>query len=209
MLKRFLIGLCLLGVVGCGSDETALTLTPPGVQQATFSRQALHAQHVQLLAEHHRRVTEALLRLSGRPAGPEVQATVQSLQAIQGRLATEMAGMPRHTALLNLQGGQSSYAQQIQQLRALLASLEQQLQDAQATFDEQERQFGTRIRNLTAALQQPGLDENSRDDLLTALTEVDQAEQDYRDLAVHRIQLIKQQIADTEQDIVNLETSQE
>lgn len=92
----------------------------------------------------------------------------------------------------------------MQRLNALLASLERQLQDAQATFDEQERQFGIRINQLT----DPNLDQGSRDDLLTALAEVDQEEQDYRGLAVHRIQLIEQQISDTQQDIQDLLAAQ-
>lgn len=208
MFKGWLIGLSVLALVGCGSEQAAVNSTPSGVLRGTDSIPDLRAQQVQLLVEHQRRVTQSLQNLSGRPSTPEVQAIVQGLQRIQGLLAAESALLPGYAALLDSQPAPSNFEQQLQRLNALLASLEQQLRDAQATFDEQERQFGTRITQLTAALRDPNLDKGSRDDLEAALAEVDQAEQDYRGLAVNRIQVIKQQISDTQQDIQDLLAAQ-
>jgi hypothetical protein len=202
VLKKTLFGLAIFALIGCGSDEAAFNFTPNPPTAATGNRQALQQQHAQLLAEHHRQVTQALIRLSGRPSTGLTQAVVQSLQLIQQRLVVELSN-PHHTSQVA-----SSSPSQTGSARERLAQLELQherlqkaLEDAQATFDEQDRQFGTRIRELSETLSDPNLDPQSRADLTALLREIDEQEQSYRELAVHRINLLKQQLGEIELEI--------
>lgn len=202
MLKKLVFGLALFAIVGCGSDQGPVNFGPGAPGVPTSNRQALQQQHTQLLAEHHRQVTESLSRLSARPSSPLTQAVVQSLQLIQQRLVTELNN-PHHTAQLasSAEPLTASPSDRLAQLQLQYERLQKALEDARATFDEQERQFGTRIRELSIALNDPNLDANSRADITALLREVEAQEESYRELAVYRINLMKQQLGELELEI--------
>lgn len=80
MVKRLLIGLSMLALAGCGSEQAAVNLSPGAVVRGSESILDLRARQEQLLVEHQRRVALSLQNLTGKTSTPEVQAFVQGLQ---------------------------------------------------------------------------------------------------------------------------------
>ena len=112
MFKRLLIGLSMLALAGCGSEQAAVNLSPGAVVRGSESILDLRARQEQLLVEHQRRVALSLQNLTGKTSTPEVQAFVQGLQRIQALLAAESALLPGHATLLSLQPAPGNFEQQ-------------------------------------------------------------------------------------------------